>query len=122
MILIPPVLICLGIKWGLLPVLSFGDTELAQSATIARFLAKKYDLVGETDLEASRADELVDVLKDLGGEFRKVRKEEDPEKKQEIIKDFVEAHVNPLLRKLSALKEENGGEWLVGKKVRIIHF
>ena len=46
---------------------------LAQSMTIARFLAKKYDLVGKTELEAAQADMIVDCTSDVMNGMYQVR-------------------------------------------------
>ena len=47
--------------WGQVPVLEFEGKVLAQSVTICRYLAKKYNLAGSTELEAAKCDEYVDV-------------------------------------------------------------
>ena len=48
-----------------MPVLKYKDLELSQSVAIARFLAKKFDLVGANEQEAAKCDEIVDALKDF---------------------------------------------------------
>merc|ERR1712020_865342 len=50
---------------GQLPVLSYNGTEIGQSITIARFLAKEFGLAGKTKLEEARADMIVDCIVDL---------------------------------------------------------
>ncbi len=52
---------------GQLPVLNWNGTEIAQSTAIARFLAKKFKLTGDNDLDEARADMIVDCIIDLQG-------------------------------------------------------
>lgn len=101
--------------WGQLPVLTTPDGEqLAQSATIARYLARKFNLVGTTELDAARCDELVDALGDLKGEWRKFFVESDPAKKEEAKKNLLENFVPKYLGKFEARLESNPKKRLVG--------
>jgi len=51
---------------GQLPVLDIDDhTKLPQSLSIARYLAREYNLVGKDNLEAAKADAVVDTCIDL---------------------------------------------------------
>lgn len=50
--------------FGILPTLEYGDLRLTQSKTIARFLAKKTGLYGDSDEAQARADMAVDFLVD----------------------------------------------------------
>jgi len=54
-----------GTPWGQLPVLEFNGNQLAQSATIARYLARKFKLTGKDEWEAAKCDEYVDAANDL---------------------------------------------------------
>ena len=49
-----------------------GYGTLAQSLTIARYLANKYNLAGRTDIAKAQADEIVDTCDELGLSFFKV--------------------------------------------------
>jgi hypothetical protein len=51
--------------WGTVPVLKYKDMELSQSMAIARFLARKFDLIGDNEQESAKCDEIVDALKDF---------------------------------------------------------
>ena len=61
--------------WGQIPVLDVKEgnstVTIAQSATIARFLAKRFNLVGSTDFEQAKGEELVDAAIDftMGRDF-----------------------------------------------------
>ena len=49
---------------GQLPVLEVDGVELGQSITIARYLARKYNLAGKDDWEMAQADMVVDCVQD----------------------------------------------------------
>ena len=49
---------------GQLPVLEVDGKTIGQSMTIARFLARRYNLAGKNDLEEAEADMLVDSMTD----------------------------------------------------------
>jgi prostaglandin-H2 D-isomerase / glutathione transferase len=50
---------------GQLPYLEIDDWKLPQSLTIARYLAREYNLVGKNNSEAAKADCIVDTCIDL---------------------------------------------------------
>nr|XP_033200362.1 hematopoietic prostaglandin D synthase-like [Bombus vancouverensis nearcticus] len=52
-----------------LPVLEIDGTPVAQSNAVARYLAKKYDLMGRNEWDAMICDVLVDALGDLWADF-----------------------------------------------------
>jgi len=103
--------------WGQLPVLEVGDKQLAQSASIGRYLARKYKLTGEDDIEAAKCDELIDALSDVRSEWRKFFMEADEEKKTEMKKTLLETQIPRYFEKFSSIQEANGGQWIVGKNV-----
>ena len=47
-----------------LPVLEVDGIQLGQSIPIARFLARKYDLVGDNEIEMAQTDMVIDCLHD----------------------------------------------------------
>ena len=51
-------------KFGQIPVLEVDGKTIAQSMTIARFLARKYNLVGKNELEEAETDMIVDCVTD----------------------------------------------------------
>ncbi|CAL8089279.1 unnamed protein product [Orchesella dallaii] len=104
--------------WGQLPVLQVGDKTLSQSNTISRYLARKFNLVGEDEWEAAKIDELADALTDLRLEWRKFFMEQDETKKAELKKVFVETTVPKYFTKFEAqIAANNGGPYLVGKNL-----
>ena len=48
-------------------MLKYRNMELSQSGAIYRFLARKFDLVGDNELEAAKCEEIVESLKDFVG-------------------------------------------------------
>lgn len=50
---------------GQVPYLEIDDLKLPQSLSIARYLAREYNLVGKNNLEAAKADAIVDTCIDL---------------------------------------------------------
>ena len=60
----------IGTPLGQLPYLKIDDhTKLPQSLAIARYLAREYNLVGSSNLEAAKADSIVDTCIDLMTSF-----------------------------------------------------
>jgi glutathione S-transferase len=59
----------LAMPWGQVPVLDVKEgnsaVTMAQSATIARFLAKRFKLAGYTEMEHVKCEELVDASIDF---------------------------------------------------------
>ena len=51
--------------FGQVPVLEVDGVPIAQSTTIARFLAKEFNLAGKDHLEQAQADMVVDACIDL---------------------------------------------------------
>ena len=47
-----------------LPVLEIDGIQLGNSIPIARFLARKYDLVGDNEIEMAQTDVVIDCLHD----------------------------------------------------------
>ena len=56
----------LGLPWGQIPILEVDGKVYGQSNAIARYLAKKYNLVGKNEFESLKCDEIVDAFKDYG--------------------------------------------------------
>ena len=53
-----------ALKFGQLPVLEVDGKTITQSMTIARFLARKYNLAGKDALEEAETDMMVDFISD----------------------------------------------------------
>lgn len=55
----------LAMPYKKLPVLEIDGKPVAQSNAVARYLARKYDLMGKNEWDAMICDVLVDTLGDL---------------------------------------------------------
>lgn len=53
------------LPFGQLPVLRYGDLQLAQSGAIARYLARKYHLYGSNEKEKAMADMVYETVRDI---------------------------------------------------------
>ena len=51
--------------FGQVPILEIDGTPIAQSNAAARYLARKYGLAGQNELEEAQADMYVDCLSDI---------------------------------------------------------
>merc|ERR1712227_171242 len=91
---------------GQVPILEYDGDVFCQSTTIARFLARKYNLAGKNDIAAAEADQAVDALNDIFSHFVAWRKESDETKKNEMMKVLTEEKIPQV--KLSEYKNING--------------
>jgi len=94
-----------------------GKITLCQSLAIARHLARKYNLAGKTELEQVQADMIVDCIQDsINPVPQFFRYEQDPVKKAEMKKKYIEEQLPVFLTKLEALLVANnsGNSFYVG--------
>merc|ERR1712071_747247 len=85
-----------------------------QSNSIARYLARKFELTGKSDLEAAQADSYVDHIGDLINGVRSAYRETDPEKQKALYAEFVTASLVPHLMLVEKHLAANGSGHLVG--------
>lgn len=96
------------------PYLEVDGTIIPQSKSIERFLARKYSLMGENDIEAARIDSLCECIRDFKDAYQSVRKADD--KEQAMNEWFTKT----LVEKLGLLENLVDGEgFSVGKKVSL---
>ena len=62
---------------GQIPVLEVDGTKLPQSAAIARFLAKQFQLAGKDNLEQAKVDAVADTIGDILTASTPYRREQD---------------------------------------------
>ncbi|KAL3083866.1 hypothetical protein niasHT_036279 [Heterodera trifolii] len=102
--------------YGKAPVLEVNGKPLAQSATILRYLAEKFDLAGKDKWEKAKANEIIDFQKDANTEMMPYlmvkigRREGDLDKLRGEVFEPMAKRVLPLLEKL--LKESGSGYML----------
>jgi glutathione S-transferase len=101
---------------GQVPVLEVDGTKLPQSLSIARFLAKQFQLAGKDNLEQAKVDAVVDTIQDLLMKTLPHRLEKDETKKKELVKKFLEEELPKHLQNLEVLGKlyGNGGHFFVG--------
>ncbi|XP_014214032.1 glutathione S-transferase-like [Copidosoma floridanum] len=98
-----------SVPYGQLPVLEVDGQRVAQSNAIARYLARKYGLVGADEWEAMQCDVLVDSLGDLRQELLQFQKEEDLFKREEKKAKFAKETIPFFLNKFEQTVGKNNG-------------
>jgi glutathione S-transferase len=104
---------------GQIPVLEVDGVKLPQSFSIARFLAKQFNLAGKDNFEQAKVDAVVDTINDLVTGFVPSRIEQDETKKQELTKKYFTEDLPKHLQNLETLAKlySNGGEFFVGNQL-----
>jgi len=94
---------------GQMPVLEVDGVKLPQSLTIARFVAKTFNLAGKDNLDQAKADAVVDTIADLMQKVGPLMFEKDETKKQQSIKTFVQDELPKHMQNLETLQTQFGG-------------
>lgn len=102
--------------YGHMPVLTFKGVKIAESWAIARFLARRFNLMGSNDLEAALIDATCEHLRDFSQRYFKLWGLKTEEEKAEFMKKYVE-DLPELLANINKQVSENDGDYLVGKKL-----
>jgi glutathione S-transferase len=105
--------------FGQLPILEVDGVKLCQSNTIARYLARKYNLAGKTELDQARADMIIDCFEDTAKPMLAFFHESDEARKAELKKKFMEEQLPTSLGLLeNILKANNNGDgYFVGSEL-----
>jgi len=105
--------------FGQIPLLEVDGIVLCQSKTIARYLARKFNLAGETELDQARADMIVDCIQDAIEPTIIFRRLAEGAAKVEMKTKYVGEQLPVSLLALEKLlKENNGGDgYFVGEKL-----
>ena len=92
---------------GQCPVLELSDgTQIPQSLTIARYVARENGLAGRDNLESAKIDAVADTQRDLNDIFQtKVLFEKDESKRAAELKTFVNRDLSKHVDKLMTLKK-----------------
>ena len=103
------------------PVLEFADgTQLPQSMSIARYLARETGLAGSDNLESAKIDAVVDTQRDVNEIFyTKVFFEKDEAKKAEELEKFLKETLVKHVEYLGKLKKAYSTDerYFVGNKL-----
>nr|AYN44551.1 glutathione S-transferase S11 [Brachionus koreanus] len=104
---------------GQLPYIEIDGLKLPQSLSIARYLAREYNLVGGDNLEAAKADAIVDTCIDLmTGFYQKVFLVTDLAAKEVALKKFLSEDALRGLENVQKLAQQFGSKgFSVGKSL-----
>lgn len=109
--------------FGQLPLLEINDngkiTTLAQSNTIARYLARKFNLAGKDEIQRAKAEMILDHFSDLQTQFRLAFFESDEQEKEKKIKVFSEEKIPEFLAPVEKILKEQGTTHLAGNNPTI---
>ena len=96
--------------FGTLPILEWNGTCIAQSITIARFIAGEVGLAGRNNLESAQADEVSDTISDLFNAMGKAMFSKDPEDMKKCMSETVPTTLALLEKRLC----DRGGQYFAG--------
>jgi len=103
--------------WGGMPILEVDGKVIAQSLTIARYVAKQTGLAGKNPLENALIDSVVDATGDIVTAVVAAMFEKDETKKAELQKKFMEETLPKVLGNLEKFLSNNKGGFFVGDSV-----
>jgi len=105
--------------WGGVPILEVDGKQLAQSNTIARYLARKYGLAGSGEWEQALVESVLDTCEDLFQGISRVFKA-DESKKEEEGKNLREKTVPETLDRFEKFIAQNGSNGhVIGNKMTL---
>jgi len=99
---------------GQLPLLEVDGKVIGQSITMARYLAKRFNLAGKDDWAAAQADMVVDTVNDIGNKLIAYMFEKDENKKKELGKVMKEETMPQAIAILEKLLVSAGGKHFAG--------
>jgi len=105
--------------FGQIPILEVDGVTLCQSNAIARYLARKFNLAGKTELDQARGDMLVECFVDTLDPLVAFFRATDETKKAEAKKKYVEEQLPAYLTLLEGLLTANhgGNKFFVGDEL-----
>jgi len=105
--------------YGQLPVLEVDGVKLCQSNACARYLARKFNLAGKTELEQAQVDMIVDCFEDSIKPMIAFFPEKDETKKAEMKKKYADEQMPAYLTLLEKLLTTNhsGDKFFAGDEL-----
>ncbi|OXA58261.1 glutathione S-transferase [Folsomia candida] len=104
--------------WGQIPILEFDGKVIAQSLTICRYLAQKYNFAGRDPWESAKCDEYVDALTDLVGGMKGIVHAENDQVRATRKAKFLQETMSGCLGKFEELMASQvDSSFLVGGKL-----
>jgi len=95
--------------FGQIPILEIDGKMFCQSYAIGRYLARKYNLAGKTDLDQLQADMIIDCIEDGLKPFLSSFYEKDETRKAEIKKKYSEEQLPAAYASLEKILKSNKG-------------
>lgn len=100
------------------PVLIIDDKiRIAQMTTIARFLAKKFSLVGSSDVESTLCDMVVEQIRECSDLAALVVQETDSNKKKVLGQKYLNEVLPKTLSEFEKMLNLNGSSCIVGNQL-----
>ncbi|TRY76684.1 hypothetical protein TCAL_10356 [Tigriopus californicus] len=103
--------------FGQLPILEYGDIKVAQSIAIARYVAKKTGLAGDTDEEQAFADMIVDHISDQFTIVMRIFSASTPEMRLDVAKEIYKKKIPTFLKYAEDFLMDMGGTHFTGNKL-----
>jgi len=105
--------------FGQVPVLEVDGIKIGQTNACARYLARKFNLAGKSELDEARADMIVDCFGDTVGPIVTFFMEKDETKKAEMKKKYIDEQLPAYLTLLEGLLTANhgGDKFFVGDEM-----
>nr|CAX72409.1 Glutathione S-Transferase [Schistosoma japonicum] len=111
------------IPGGRLPIVKITDKRgdvkmMSESLAIARFIARKHNMMGDTDDEYYIIEKMIGQVEDVESEYHKTLMKP-PEEKEKISKEILNGKVPFLLQAICETLKESTGNLTVGDKVTL---
>ena len=104
-----------------LEVTENGKTHrIAQSHAIERFLANRFDLLGNTDIERAQVDMIGEEIVDLFTTLYTIYRKKDSEEKSKELEEAFKEKVQNGLKLIQNLLEANKSGYLVGDSITLV--
>lgn len=103
-----------SLAYGQLPVMTVDGKELAQSITMARYLAKEHGLCGANNFCSAQADEVVDLISDWQTAIYTSFFIKDEEEKAVKMKEVLGKTIPAGLARLEKVLAARGGQFFAG--------
>lgn len=121
-----------SMPFGKLPVLEFKGVKIAESNAIVRFLARRFNLMGDNDVEAALIDavrvpqrrraadaavQACETMRDVNTAYQKHYNE--PKDAQQAFKDKFAAEIGTHLKYVERAIKDNGTGFVVGNRLSL---
>ncbi|CAG2214967.1 HPGDS [Mytilus edulis] len=106
---------------GFLPVLTINGNELTQKLVIDRFLAGQFGLLGSSDLERCKIDEVMTTITDFAVQLSGTFFIQEEEAKATAVKDILDTKLAPIMAYIEKTMNENKTQsgYIVGGKLSV---